>query len=219
MLPDPTNYPEVREVAEQAQLLAAVGERYSVATAEEFTVAGDELRRIKAAQKRLDEVRKGITRPIDAAKKAILDLFREPEAKLAAAESGVKRAMLRFQAEQDRLRQEDQRKADEAARKERERLEAQAARAAAAGKIEKAEALEVRAATVSAPVIHREAPKVAGLSTREVWRYEIVDATALPREYLTPDTTKIGKVVQALRGDTTIPGVRVYAERQLAARA
>jgi hypothetical protein len=219
MLPDPTNYPEVREVAEQAQLLAAVGERYSVATAEEFTVAGDELRRIKAAQKRLDEVRKGITRPIDAAKKAILDLFREPEAKLAAAESGVKRAMLRFQAEQDRLRQEDQRKADEAARKERERLEAQAARAAAAGKIEKAEALEVRAATVSAPVIHREAPKVAGLSTREVWRYEIVDATALPREYLTPDTTKIGKVVQALRGDTTIPGVRVFAERQLAARA
>jgi hypothetical protein len=219
MLPDPTNDPEVREVAEQAQLLAAVGERYSVATAEEFTVAGDELRRIKAAQKRLDEVRKGITRPIDAAKKAILDLFREPEAKLAAAESGVKRAMLRFQAEQDRLRQEDQRKADEAARKERERLEAQAARAAAAGKIEKAEALEVRAATVSAPVIHREAPKVAGLSTREVWRYEIVDATALPREYLTPDTTKIGKVVQALRGDTTIPGVRVFAERQLAARA
>lgn len=219
MLPDMTNDPEVREVAEQARHLATIGERYSVATADEFTVAGEELRRIKAAQKRLDEVRKGITRPIDAAKKAILDLFREPETRLAAAESGVKRAMLGFQAEQDRLRQAEQRKAEEAARKERERLEAQAAKAVAAGKLEKAEALEVRAATVSAPVIHREAPKVAGLSTREVWRYEITDAALIPREYLVPDTVKIGKVVQALRGDTTIPGVRVYAERQMAARA
>lgn len=219
MQPDIASNPEVRELAEQTDQLLQIASSYRVTTAAEYTAAGEELKKVKAAAKRLDEIRKSMTKPLDAAKRAIMDFFREPETKLQRAESGIKRAMIAYSEEQERIRREEQRKAEEAARKEREKLEAQAAKAAAAGKIERAEQLEQRAATVVAPVIQREAPKVTGLATREVWKFEIIDASALPREYLTVDEKKIGAVVRALKGDTNIPGVRVWAEKSLAAGA
>jgi hypothetical protein len=219
MQPDIASNPEVRELAEQTDQLLQIASSYRVTTAAEYTAAGEELKKVKAAAKRLDEIRKSMTKPLDAAKRAIMDFFREPETKLQRAESDIKRAMIAYSEEQERIRREEQRKAEEAARKEREKLEAQAAKAAAAGKIERAEQLEQRAATVVAPVIQREAPKVTGLATREVWKFEIIDASALPREYLTVDEKKIGAVVRALKGDTNIPGVRVWAEKSLAAGA
>jgi hypothetical protein len=128
--------------------------------------------------------------------------------------------------------------ADEAARKAREQAAAQrkaAEEAAAAGRAaeaqrlaaaaarteekaaEKVETFESRAATVVAPVISREPPKVSGVQTREVWKFEVEDATQVPREYLSVDEAKIRKVVGALKGDTQIAGVRVWAEKAIAA--
>lgn len=255
MLPDLNNSPEVREVTTEAQALAATAAGFAVRTADQYTAAGDELKRVKTAQKRLDDVRRSITRPIDAAKKAVMDLFREPEAKLAAAETGLKAAMVSYANEQERIRQEEQRRLEDIARREREKLAAQAAEAerkarekaeaerqaaeaaAAAGRHEeaaklaakaaaieeraasKADALQLRAATVVAPVVQSEAPKVAGTSTREDWRFEITDPSAVPREYLLVDEAKLGRIVRALKADATIPGVRVYSVRVLAARA
>lgn len=217
MQPDIASNPEVRELTAQNETLLAVGTNYRIASAAEYSVAGLELKRVKDAQKKLDDLRKSMTRPIDAAKKAIMDFFRGPESKLAQAETGIKRAMIGFSEEQDRIRREEQRKADEAARKQQEKLQQQAAKAIASGKVEKAVELETRAATVVAPVIQREPPKVAGVNMRDVWKYEITDPDALPREYTMPDEKKIGGVVRAMKGDTAIAGVRVWKEQQVAA--
>lgn len=129
------------------------------------------------------------------------------------------------------------REAEEKARAEQERLRKEAEAAAAAGRAAEAaklnaradrveektaakvEELQVREASVVAPVIQREPPKVAGVSTREVWLFEVNDPTQVPRQYLIVDESKIRKVVQALKGDAQIPGVRVYSERQIAAGA
>lgn len=243
--------PEAREVQAEADQALAVATEYRVTTQDQYSAAGEELTRIKAAQKRLDETRKSLTRPLDESKKRIMDFFRAPADKLAAAERAIKSACIGYQQEQERIRREEQARAEEAARKERERLERlrlaaeakarekeaelrrQAAEADAAerAKIElkmQAEAdkaaakqaeLEARAACVTAPVIHREAPKVEGLSTRTVWKFRITDARKLPPEYTLPDEVKIRKVVHALKGDTRIPGVEVYAEESMAARA
>ena len=243
--------PEAREVQAEADQALAVATQYRVTTQGEYSAAGEELTRIKAAQKRLDETRKSLTRPLDESKKRIMDFFRAPADKLAEAEKAIKSACIGYQQEQDRIRREEQRKAEEAARKERERLERlrlaaeakarekeaelrrQAAEASAAERAkiearmradaEKAAAkqaeLEQREAAVTAPVIHREAPKVEGLSTRTTWKFRISDERAIPREYLAIDEQKIRKVVQALKGDTNIPGVEVYAEESMAARA
>jgi IgA-specific serine endopeptidase len=140
------------------------------------------------------------------------DFFRAPADLLARAERTIKARSAATPKRRRSIRLEEQRKVDEAARKERERLEAiareterkarekaeaerkAADEAAAAGRAEeaarlrekaqateqkaaeKAATFDERAATVVAPVITREPPKVAGLQMREVWEFTIVDA-------------------------------------------
>jgi hypothetical protein len=257
MPPDinPADDPQVLALTSETEQLFGMSITYAVTTPQQYAAGGEELKRVKAAQKRLDELRKSMTRPLDAAKSAIMGFFRTPEEKLARAEAGIKRAMIVYSDEQERIRREEQRKAEEAARKERERIEAiareaerkarekaeaerkaaeaaaAAGRAAEAAKLmakaaateeraaAKAEEATQQAAMVVAPVIYREPPKVSGISTREVWLFEVTDPAAVPREYLTVDESKIRKVVGALKGDTRIAGVRVYSDKRLASGA
>lgn len=238
--------------ADRAQMALSAARSMSIATAEQYEAGAHELQAIKAKHREIDEARKQLVKPIDEARKRIQDFFRAPLEFLEQAEGIVKQKLTAFQNEQERIRREEQRRAEEAARKERERLEAQAREAerkarekaeadrraaeeaAAAGRAqeaarlaarasateskaaEKAGQLEQRAAAVVAPIIEREVPKVAGLKTREVYKFEIVDASKLPREYLIPDESRIRKVVNALKADANIPGVRVYADKQQA---
>jgi hypothetical protein len=57
----------------------------------------------------------------------------------------------------------------------------------------------------------------AGVSFREVWDFEITDPAALPREFLVPDEKLIRSAVSSLKDQTTIPGVRVFSRRVVAA--
>jgi hypothetical protein len=56
-------------------------------------------------------------------------------------------------------------------------------------------------------------PKVAGIKARVNWKFRIVDANKIPREYLMPDDVKIGQMVRATKvvGEV-IPGVEAYSE-------
>jgi hypothetical protein len=83
-----------------------------------------------------------------------------------------------------------------------------------------AEAAALATELVSAPValVCTPAPlKADGIVRRARWTYAVVDATQVPREYLTIDHHKLGAVVRALKGSVPIPGVRVWAERTMAA--
>lgn len=211
--------PAVLEVTEGVMALASFAANYTVTTPAQYESGAADLARVKGMQKKLEETRTGMTGPLNASLKKINDFFRAPGEKLAAIERTIKGKLGLFAEAQERLRQEEQRRADEAARKERERVEAQARKAAESGKVEKAAQLEQRAATVVAPVIQREAPKVAGLQMREAWKFEVTDPALVPREYLVVDEARIRKVVQALKGDAKIAGVRVYSEKQFASSA
>lgn len=61
-----------------------------------------------------------------------------------------------------------------------------------------------------------EAP---GVTFSEVWTADIMDETLIPREYLTPDLSKIKQVAKAMKKETAIPGVRVKPTIQVAYRA
>lgn len=123
--------------------------------------------------------------------------------------------------EAERVAAEERRVAQETAQAEAEerRLE-EAVAAEAAGDTEKAEELleapvEAEPVPDPIPVVVPTfiAPKVEGAGAMvTVWKFEITDANAIPREYLLVDESKIGKVVQALKEQTNIPGVRVYSE-------
>jgi hypothetical protein len=69
----------------------------------------------------------------------------------------------------------------------------------------------------AAPIVP-EAPRASGLSLTETWKFSIVDASLIPREYLVPDEIKIGRIVRAMKGETKIPGVRIYSEKSVSSR-
>lgn len=145
----------------------------------------------------------------------------------------------KVEAEARRERERLEAEAREAERKAREKADEQrrqAEEAAAAGKTEEAARLAARAdateakgaeragaklhqaETFVAPIIHREAPKVGGITSQVVWDFEITDLAAIPREYLMVDETKIRKVVKALKGDTVIAGIKPVSRTQIGAR-
>lgn len=74
-------------------------------------------------------------------------------------------------------------------------------------------AAEILDAPDEAPpvIVAKDVPKVAGLSYREDWKFEVVHADLIPDEYWIIDEKKIGGVVRALKQTCNIPGIRVYS--------
>lgn len=72
-------------------------------------------------------------------------------------------------------------------------------------------------AIINAPVVVEPVKVAAPAKTATMfqtrWKFKIVDASKIPREYLVPDETKIGGVIRATKGAVTIPGVEAFSER------
>jgi predicted phage tail protein len=121
----------------QAQRALNAAADFAVDSPEMLDAAGEDLRAIKALQKRVEETRTSITGPLNQALRAINDLFRAPAQYLDQAETTLKSAMLVYTEDQRRKAEQARRAAEELARQERERLAAEqrqqeeAARAAA----------------------------------------------------------------------------------------
>lgn len=154
-IPQPSN-----AAADRAQFALDSARAMSIVTAEQYEAGAAELQAIKGKHREIDEARKLLTRPIDEAKKRIQDFFRAPLDFLEQAESIIKGKLVAYQNEQERLRREEQRKAEEIARKERERLEA-AAREAERAAREKAAAERKAAEEAAAAGRAAEAAKLA----------------------------------------------------------
>lgn len=193
-----------------------------IETVEVYQEANLDLRDIKGRIAKVTELRFSVTRPLDEAKKRLMDIFAVPLNKLSSAEIFIKRGMLAFQQEQERVRRAEEDRQREIARKEEEKqrkiLEEKAARAAAAGKAAKAEALREKKEQVfvPAPIVESQTPKLDGTITKKVWKYRIVDVSAIPREYMIPDEKKIGAMVRASKGTLRVDGVEIYSEEVLA---
>lgn len=172
-----------------------------------FELASDDLKQVKSLQKEVEEKRTSITGPLNQAVKAVNDLFRAPKDYLDRAEATLKRSMVTWTTEQERIAAEARRVAEAAARAERERLaalereqqeaarkaqeEAQAAAEAgdteaAAQAMAQAQAAQEQAAmtAVTASVVSAaplvEAPaKVSGISGRMTFSADVTNLLEL----------------------------------------
>ena len=219
---DPINVSESELARRDAERLLDNSRSLKIKTAGEYENAAEFLKCIKRTAKSIEDKRKSITRPLDMAKKSIMDLFRKPLCDLSEAEGLVKRGMLAFSQEQERIRREREAQLREQARREEERkrrqLEERAKKAEASGKVEKAEALRERAEEVfvPTPVVAPTVNRVSGIVEKTVWKYRIVDVNKIPREYMIPDEKAIANIGRATKGRVTIPGVEFYPEKTLA---
>jgi len=171
--------PEDKQAATDAEKLLQLARDYKVIDQASLDNAGNELRTIMSKSKELEERRLRITRPMDAAKKEIMDFFRGPLQFLSDAERIIKRNILAFQQEQRRIAEQREAEQREKERKERERLEARARKAEESGKVEKAEILREQADAVPSTHIAPAYQTPAGVSTRATWSAEITDKDAL----------------------------------------
>lgn len=156
-----------------------------------YRVATESLKELERKSRSLLDRRQALTKPLDESKKRIIALFKPAQDRLDKAIAVLRSAIAKHDAAaQERLRVAT----DESAKQ------------IAVGNIQAAMAIASQAAAEA------EAPAAEGISKRTIWRFEITDEAALPREYLVPDEKRIGQVVRALKQDTKIPGVRVFAE-------
>ncbi len=181
-----------------AQALAMV-EAMPVATEEDHAFAGEVLLMVKAQWKELEEKRTAVTGPINEALKELNSWFKPVQAPLKEAERILKEKISAFIIAR--------KAANEAAM-------LAAAQAAQAG--------DGKAALVHVGAI-QEAPKVAGISVKEVWDFEVVNLDEVPREYLMVDERKVREAIwyadTEKRAPLLIPGLRFVLRGQVTARA
>lgn len=125
------------------------------------------LRRVKARYREIEDKRKEITVPLNAALRAVNDLFRPPRERFEALERMLK---------------------DKIAAYLREKSAANVA-ALQAVSVAATPAQATAALATVAPV----APPV-GVSVRHVWKFEVTDPDLVPRELCSPDPKKIGQL-------------------------
>jgi hypothetical protein len=181
-----------------------------------FSSGGEMLLEIKRISKNVEERFKEPVSLANKAHKALTALRDSVLAPFGQAETTIKRKLGTYQEAIERQRrEEDERNRREAlAKAEAERI-AKAEKEMDKGDLK---AAEKTLAAPLAPIVSRvetpEAPKMAGLSFRDEWKFEITDPDAIPREYLMIDESKLRKVVKALgKTAANIPGIRVFSEK------
>jgi len=222
---------EAKQMAEETEVMVKSYENYVVVSQETFSDAGEVLKAIKAKSKSLDELRKSLTKPLDESKKRIMEFFNKPLDVLVQAEKHIKSAMISWQDEQEKIRLAEERRLADIQRKQAEeiqkKIDAELAKAENLKTDKAKEAAQARAEELQAkvdivnayvPVVESKIEAVSGISTRKVWKFKIVDANLIPREYMIPDEKYIGKMVEASKGTKPIAGIEIYSESVLVAR-
>jgi hypothetical protein len=221
-------HPTAAALARPGAAALELVEAFAVVDDATYTLAGEELQAIQKRAATLDAQRKVITKPMDDAKRAVMDLFRAPVETLEQAAGILKRKMLEYSTEQQRKAREQQLAAERAAQQERERLEAEAQALKAEGRAGEAAVKEqVAAMVVAAPApVPAAAPKVAGVKTTTTVDFEVVDLLALVQHVaqhpelvnlIVADSTKLRAYVRGLGMATALPGVRVFEKNGIAA--
>ncbi len=217
----------LRREAEMGIALVSTAEALTITTAQEMGASGEFLKDIKGRQKALSDLRLSITRPMDAAKKRVMELFQPAVDRLATAERTVKGAVLTYSQEQERLRREAQAKLDAEAEREREHLRKQAEGHRETGREGRAETLEHRADTVQAPTVAPAETPRGAVHIRTNWHAEVTDLAALakacaegraPLELIQPDMAFLNAQARTFKDKLAIPGVKAVAEEGVTAR-
>ncbi len=175
-----------------------------------------------------------VKRKAETARKGLADEQAKMEASLVEAEAIVKRTLIAWDTEQERLRLEQQRKLQAEAQREAERmsLEAAAAMEMEATRLGDAEMLREAQDIFAQPntpvvTVEKSTPKVEGIVYRDNWRAaDDIDIKALsgavangaPSTFVTPNMSALNNFARATKGTATVPGVRFFNDRQIAAR-
>ena len=163
--------------------------------------ATSDLSLVAKLKKAIEEKRKEYIAPLNEHLKDVNNAFKSFAEPLNQADTILRRKVLDYRAEQDRIRQEQERI---------NKLREEAAQAEIELKGETTEPIDL---VVVAPAPRASYQTESGtLGRAKVWKFEVEDMSLLPDEYKEPNMPKIRKVVTA---GVAIPGVRAWQEESL----
>ncbi len=235
--------PQAMAAPDEAQHMLQVALSYEIDSPEMLDAAAAELSNVVARKKAITEKRLDITRPLDAAKRAVMDFFAGPLDLLEQAERALKGGMVGYERKERERIAAEQRAADQRAAAERAEAQRQAEAAERAARAAQrdgdAEAAEQAAARAEAAREQAElamvaptmptiaVPKAAGASFRGTWKGRVTDKAALIaaaaarpelQGLLAIDTTALNGMARAVKDSGKVPGVEFYEERGVATR-
>jgi hypothetical protein len=200
-----------------------------VQSVDDYVLLSQDLKVTKAYVSKVEAFFKPLKQSQDQAKRTLLDAERARLQPALDYEARVKRALVTWDTEQERLRQIEQRRLREEVRQRDEamRIE-QAAALERDGLTEEAEAMLEEAIAAPAPdvIIEKTTPKVEGISYRETWQATVTDPMALIRfvaahpqfeHLLTPNVPALNGLARSLKGALAIDGVKATSTRSVAA--
>jgi hypothetical protein len=177
------------------------------------------LKSIKAAQKKVSD----FFEPLKSAAHKAWKQTTESEAQLLdplkLAEKSIKDKSMTWQRQQEEARQAEQRRlqaiADEAARRERERLEKEAAKLKTP-ELKAARLAQAEAVTTPVVEVAKTVGSTSGTSIKKLWKARVVNADAVPREWLMVNETALAVFAKSTKGSVKVAGVEFYAEDSMA---
>lgn len=176
--------------------------------------AAEFLKSIKGSQKQVKDFFAESKQKAAEAHKAICANENSMLKPLQESEALLKDKMSAFWQAQERIRIEAERKAAE----EAEKINTAALEALENGDEEKAQRLAMESSMKAAEVQVSAPQKVSGISVREVWKWEVTDINAVPREYLVVNEQALNGIAKSAKDSLKVPGIRFYAEKSIAAR-
>jgi hypothetical protein len=204
---------ETQEVESKALAIPEQAKAIKIVDAVTYVQAGETLKVIKGIRKEIDATFDPIIEAAHQAHKIAIDKKKKADAPLVEAENYLKPAIFAYAVEQERKRKAEDGRLWKIARKEEEdRRMAEALSAEAEGNHEEAEEIIQAPVYVPPVVVEKQTPTVSGVSMVTTWKFRIVDELKVPRGYLKVDEIKIGGVVRAMKGATSISGVEAYPE-------
>lgn len=179
-------------------------------------------------------------RKAEAARKGLADEKDRMEAPLVEAEGVIKRTLLAWESEQERIRRAEEQRLQAEAQREAEaqtlnaaaalEMDANAMRSPEVAEEMRQEAADILAQPIDAPVVSvaKLMPKVQGVTYRDQWKAHpeidvrqlaaAVASGAVPATFLLPNLTAINQFARATQGAQPVAGVKFWNDRIVAAR-
>lgn len=222
--------PEIKRMETTALSWPQRAEAIVIADQDSYTSAAELLVDITSLERQVVEHHAPIKAAAWNAHKVAVAAEKKLLEPLNVAKGIIKARLVGWTQEQERIRLEAQRKAEEEARilEEEQRLQL-AAEAEEAGAPEETvqEILEMPTVMVPVPVVRPTFQRAPGVSTSQRWKAQVVDIRALCRavadgrastELVQPNLVALNNMARAMKQTMNIPGVKAVPETTVAVR-
>ena len=226
------------ELTAGAQSALQVAQTFVVDSPAMYELAGQELADTKAQIATLTARREEITKPLTAAHKSVMALFKAPLDFLEQTKHSYSTKMVAYHEAQERIRQQEQARLEAAARAKRAELEAEAQKALAAaaksndaGAVLEAQAQLEIAASVTAPAVAIPQVTATGTSIRGTWKARVTDKAEFVKyiaancatqpellSYLEVADSALNAAARLHKGQFKLGGMETYLDKGITSR-